>query len=498
MNTFAKLGVDESITKAIKRIGWTEPTPVQTAAVPVGLSGKDILVQAQTGTGKTGTYGSIILSRIGSGYNIPSALIITPTRELAIQVSEELSKMAFYSGHRCLAIYGGASIERQAFELKKGVDIVVGTPGRLKDLLNKKALRISKVNIAVLDEADRMLDMGFAKDLDFIISWLPKKRQNMMFSATMPDEVKSLALNKMRNPVELLVSKDEIVLDLIDQRYMVADKDMKKDALCTIFDRERKKTIVFMKMKHRCSQLGRKMKNTGYNVDILHGDIAQARRERVIRDFKEDRIDILIATDVAARGLDIDDVGLVINYDMTDPETYVHRIGRTGRAGKKGVAYTFVLDAEEERALHKIARVNNVEITKVEMELVHHEANRNLNPEVPKKNKPSKEEERGRKEREKREKEKKERRKGLPESFTTISIDIGTADDIAKRDIVDFIQISSGIKQTSIGTIDMKKSYTYVQIDSMFVDKVCKEISTYDFDGKPITAKILEQGKRRE
>ena len=498
MTTFAKLGVQESITKAIKRIGWAEPTPVQTEAIPVGLSGKDILVQAQTGTGKTGTYGSIILSRIGSGYNIPSALIITPTRELALQVSEEINKMAFYSGHKCLAIYGGVSLERQAAELKKGVDIVVGTPGRLKDLLNKKALRISKVSIAVLDEADRMLDMGFARDLDFIISWLPKKRQNMMFSATMPDEVKELALNKMRDPEELLVSKDEIVLDLIDQRYMIADKDMKKDALCTIFDKERKKTIVFMKMKHRCTQLGRKMKNTGYRVDMLHGDIAQARRERVIRDFKDDKIDILIATDVAARGLDIDDVGLVINYDMTDPETYVHRIGRTGRAGKRGIAYTFVLDANEEKSLRKIARVNNVEIVKTEMELVHHEANKNLHPEDAKKDrkkKLSKEEEQGRKEREKREKEKKEKKKGLPESFTTIVIDIGTASDIAKVDIVEFIQISSGIKHTSVGTIDMKKSYTYVQIDSAYVDRVCNSLSKYDFDGKPITAKKLEQNK---
>ena len=497
MNTFAKLGVQESITKAIKRIGWTEPTPVQTEAIPVGLSGKDILVQAQTGTGKTGTYGSIILSRIGSGYNIPSALIITPTRELALQVSEEISKMAFYSGHKCMAIYGGVSLERQAAELKKGVDIVVGTPGRLKDLLNKKALRISKVSIAVLDEADRMLDMGFARDLDFIISWLPKKRQNMMFSATMPDEVKELALNKMKDPEELLVSKDEIVLDLIEQRYMIADKDMKKDALCTIFDKERKKTIVFMKMKHRCTQLGRKMKNTGYRVDMLHGDIAQARRERVIKDFKEDKIDILIATDVAARGLDIDDVGLVINYDMTDPETYVHRIGRTGRAGKKGVAYTFVLDENEEKSLRRIARVNNVEIVKTEMELVHHEANKNLHPEDTRgqKKKLSKEEERGRKEREKREKEKKEKKKGHPDSFTDIVIDIGTASDIAKRDIVEFIQISAGIKHTSIGTIDMKKSYTYVQIDSAYVDRVCNALSKYDFDGKPITAKRFERRK---
>ena len=326
---------------------------------------------------------------------------------------------------------------------------------------------------------------------------MPAHREKEKNLQCRPDEVKELALNKMRDPEELLVSKDEIVLDLIEQRYMIADKDMKKDALCTIFDKERKKTIVFMKMKHRCTQLGRKMKNTGYRVDMLHGDIAQARRERVIKDFKEDKIDILIATDVAARGLDIDDVGLVINYDMTDPETYVHRIGRTGRAGKKGVAYTFVLDENEEKSLRRIARVNNVEIVKTEMELVHHEANKNLHPEDTRgqKKKLSKEEERGRKEREKREKEKKEKKKGHPDSFTDIVIDIGTASDIAKRDIVEFIQISAGIKHTSIGTIDMKKSYTYVQIDSAYVDRVCNALSKYDFDGKPITAKRFERRK---
>lgn len=487
MNSFSRLGIKDGVAKAMTDMGWDEPTPVQTDAVPVGLEGHDILVQAQTGTGKTGTYGSIILSRIGSGYNIPSALIITPTRELALQVSEELSKLSKYTGHRCLPIYGGVNIERQAAEVKKGVDIVVGTPGRVKDLLNKKALRISKVSICVLDEADRMLDMGFAKDLNYILSWLPKKRQNMMFSATMPDEVKKLAVNKMRDPKEILVSKDEIVLDLIDQRYMIADKDTKKDALCTIFDKERQKTIVFMKMKHRCTQLGRKMKNTGYSVDVIHGDIAQNRRERVVREFKEGSIDILIATDVAARGLDIDDVGLVINYDMTDPETYVHRIGRTGRAGKRGIAYTFVLDENEEKDLRRIARVNNVEIRKVEMELVHHEANRNANPEPAKKNVPVRD-----REKKPRNKGEEKKRKNVPESFDMISLNLGSDDDLVKRDICDFIQISSGVRNASIGRIDLKKDVTYVEIDSKLVDKVCRSLAEYDFDGKSIVVKRMD------
>ena len=499
ISKFTDIGIPDDVAKAMDDMGWEEPTPIQVQSVPLGLKGIDMFAQAQTGTGKTGAYGSIILGRIPSKQKVPTAIVLVPTRELANQVSDELEKLSKYSGHVCLPIYGGASIEGQIKKLQKGCDIVAGTPGRVRDMIARGVLNLSEIQMMVLDEADRMLDMGFAKDLDYILHWLPKKRQNMMFSATMPDEVKNLALNKMKDPEELLVSKDEIVLDLIDQRYMIADKDMKKDALCTIFDKERKKTIVFMKMKHRCTQLGRKMKNTGYNVDILHGDIAQARRERVIKDFKDDKIDILIATDVAARGLDIDDVGLVINYDMTDPETYVHRIGRTGRAGKKGIAYTFVLDADEERSLRKIARINNVEIMKTEMKLVHHEANRNLHPEDDKKGqkKPlSKEEERGRKEREKREKEKKEKKKGHPESFTTIVIDIGTASDVSKRDIVEFIQISAGIKHTSIGTIDMKKSYTYAQIDSAYVDRVCASLSKYDFEGKPITAKKLTQEKK--
>ena len=468
MNSFSKLGVQESVVKAIGRIGWDEPTPVQAAAIPVGLTGKDLLVQAQTGTGKTGTFGSIILSRIGSGYNTPSALIITPTRELAIQVSEELTKMAFYSGHRCMAIYGGVSIDRQASELKKGTDIVVGTPGRLKDLLEKKALRISKVAVAVLDEADRMLDMGFAKDLDYILHWLPKKRQNMMFSATMPDEVKNLALNKMKDPEELLVSKDEIVLDLIDQRYVIADKDMKKDALCTIFDKERKKTIVFMKMKHRCTQLGRKMKNTGYNVDILHGDIAQARRERVITDFKDDKIDILIATDVAARGIDIEDITCVINYDMPESvDTYIHRIGRTGRAGKEGTAISFVTSGEEHLVTEFQRRVDMV-IEKMAV------------PEDP---------------------DIKPRIKKVvdydqisdPFGMAKFKVNLGKGDGYNRVSLADFIIRNARVRDVAIGKIDMSEDSSIVEVHRDFANRMTMDLTKCKHKGKHITVKVIEE-----
>ena len=324
MTTFNQLGIDTDVIRAMKRMGWDSPTPVQEAAVPAGLEGKDILVQAQTGTGKTGTYGSIILSRVGSGYRTPSAIVIVPTRELAIQVTEELTKLSSITGHVCMAVYGGVNIDNQVKQLRAGEDIVVCTPGRAKDMLMKQALHVSKVSMVVLDEADRMLDMGFRKDLDFIMSKMPRKRQTMLFSATMPEDVRELALSKMSNPEEFLVSKDEVVLDLISQYYLETDRDSRKDVLCSIIDSCKGKVIVFCRTKRRASQLSRKMEKSGYMCGLLHGDVVQNKRERTIKAFKTGSVDVLIATDVAARGLDIDDVSFVVNYDVTDPETYVY------------------------------------------------------------------------------------------------------------------------------------------------------------------------------
>ena len=489
MTTFQELGVSEEVIRSMKKMGWTEPTPVQVAAIPVGLEGKDLFAQAQTGTGKTGTYGSIILGRVGSGYRTPSAVIIVPTRELALQVSEEMAKLSAYTGHVCMPVYGGVNIDNQAKQLRAGADIVICTPGRAKDMLVKQAFHVSKVSIVVLDEADRMLDMGFAKDLDFIMSKMPRKRQTMLFSATMPDEVKNLALSKMRDPEELLISKDEIVLDLTRQYYFETDRDTRKDALCTILDKERRKTIVFCQTKRRATQLSRKMTNSGYRVGLLHGDVPQNKREKTIRSFKDGGTNVLIATDVAARGLDIDDVGFVVNYDMTDPETYIHRIGRTGRAGTTGTAITFVLPGEL-RDMQRIERITGKPVERIEIDVVRKEPVEGA-VNAQKSNDASKPKSDTKKKFEPREKPVKAKEK--KRNFSKISVDIGTDDGIDKQDLCGFIKQSSGVEGVKVGRILMGTKMTYVEIDPAEADKVCRCMSEYDLDGKPIHAKRCEQ-----
>ncbi len=349
MTSFADLQISQEIIRAMNDMGWEEPTPVQIAAIPTGLRGEDMFAQAQTGTGKTGTYGTIILHRIRPGMRAPSALVLVPTRELANQVHEELSKLSRFTGHTCVPIYGGVGIGPQADKLRRGIDIVVVTPGRAKDLMNRNDLDLSKVSIVVMDEADRMLDMGFAKDLNYILSKVPKKRQTLLFSATMSPDIKQLALRQMSGPQEILVSRDEPVLDLTKQYYIVADREAKRDTLCTILDASRPKAIVFCHTKRRVDQLTKKLLAYDYTAGAIHGDIAQNKRERVIRSFKDGSIKVLVATDVAARGLDIDAVDCVVNFDAPDePDTYVHRIGRTGRAGKEGMAVSIFLPEERQ------------------------------------------------------------------------------------------------------------------------------------------------------
>jgi len=352
-------------------MGWEEPTPVQIAAIPVGLKGGDMFAQAQTGTGKTGTYGTIILERIKPGMRSASALVLVPTRELANQVYEELTKLSRFTGHSCVPIYGGVGVGPQVEKLRRGTDIVVATPGRAKDLLSRNDLDLSKISVVVLDEADRMLDMGFARDLNHILSKVPRKRQSLLFSATMSPEIKQLAMRQMTNPQEILVSKDEPVLDLTKQYYIVVERDVKHDALCTILDKDSPKAIVFCHTKHKADRLAKKLVRYGYLAGALHGDVPQNKRERVIKSFKDGSIKVLVATDVAARGLDIEGVDCVINFDApSDPNTYVHRIGRTGRAGMEGTAVSIFLP-EERNWIREIEHRTGKPIDEMEIEIRH-------------------------------------------------------------------------------------------------------------------------------
>lgn len=353
---FEDLGISEDVLRAVRSIGWTEPTPVQSAAIPVGLEGGDLLAQAQTGTGKTGTYGSIILSKTEPGGNDPSALVLVPTRELAMQVTDQLVALSKFSGHRCMAVFGGVNIENQVKQLKKGTDVIVATPGRLKDLIERKEVSLSSVSKVVLDEADRMLDMGFLPSVNMILSKVPKDRQTMMFSATMSDDVKKMAVKHMINHKELLISKDEPTLDLTAQYYIMTVRESKREELTNLIRDGYPKMIVFCRTKRKVDYVAGKLKRDNFSVGRIHGDIAQNRRVKTLRGFIDGDIEVLIASDVAARGLDIEDVDVVVNYDMPpDVETYIHRIGRTGRAGKHGKAVTFVTkdDLEMLKAIEK-------------------------------------------------------------------------------------------------------------------------------------------------
>ena len=362
---FEDLGISKDVLKAVRSVGWSEPTPVQAAAIPVGREGADLLAQAQTGTGKTGTFGSIILSRTKSGSSDPTSLVLVPTRELASQVSEEMERLSEYSGHVCIPIYGGVNIETQAKQLKKGADAVIATPGRLKDLIERKMIKLDSVEIIVLDEADRMLDMGFAPSVNMILSRITKDRQTMMFSATMPEEVMKMAVKHMYDHKEILVSKDEPTLDLTEQFFVMTNRESKRDELMHLIEDGYPKMMVFCRTKRKVDYLTRKLKRDEYDVEGIHGDIGQNKRERVIKDFAGGKLQVLIASDVASRGLDIEGVDVVVNYDIpVDPETYIHSIGRTGRAGKTGKAITFVT-ADDIKGLNTIERTIAKKITEL-------------------------------------------------------------------------------------------------------------------------------------
>ena len=348
ISNFTDLGISEDIARAMDDIGWEEPTPIQKEAIPLGLEGCDMFGQAQTGTGKTGAFGSIILQRTKPKQKLPSAIILVPTRELANQVADQITDISKYTGHESVPIYGGASIEGQIKKLERGADIIAGTPGRVKDMINRGILNLGKIEIMVLDEADRMLDMGFIEDIEYILSAMPRNRQTMLFSATMSEDVKRLASDYMIKPKEISVSEDEVVLDLTKQFYISVGRRNKSWALTRILDIDKPKAIIFCQTKKMVDVLDERLTNLDYKIKAIHGDMPQPKREKVLKDFREDKVELLIATDVAARGLDIDDISYVINYDMPDDvETYIHRIGRTGRAGKEGVAISFVTSEEE-------------------------------------------------------------------------------------------------------------------------------------------------------
>ena len=361
--TFEDFGLSAEVRKAILSMGFEEPTPIQKKTIPVLMAGKDVIGQAQTGTGKTAAFGIPIVEKIDRLSRVVQAIILAPTRELAVQAAEEMNKLGSFKRLHALPVYGGTSIERQIKALQKGVHIVVGTPGRVLDHIERKTLSLKGVRVVVLDEADEMLDMGFIDDITRILKETPLTRQTMLFSATMPNEILNIAKRYMRSPEKIHIAGSTLTAPNINQIFYEVRNDEKVEALSRLVDScDEGRFLVFCHTKKEADAVASNLKVRGYEADAMHGDFSQSQREAVLRKFRDARIDVLVATDVAARGLDISDISHVVNYSIPqNPESYVHRVGRTGRAGKGGVAITFVTPREDKQ-LRLIKAVSKADI----------------------------------------------------------------------------------------------------------------------------------------
>lgn len=346
---FDELQLDEKILKAVADMGFEEASPIQSQAIPVQLEGRDIIGQAQTGTGKTAAFGIPLLQKVNPKVKKLQAVALCPTRELAIQVSEEVRRLAKYMhGVKVLPIYGGQDIVRQIRALKDGTQVIIGTPGRVMDHMRRKTVKFDHVHTVIMDEADEMLNMGFLEDMETILSQLPEERQTIMFSATMPAAIMEIARKFQQEPVIVKVVKKELTVPKVTQYYYEVKPKTKVEVMCRLLDMYAPKlSVAFCNTKKQVDELVQALQGRGYFAEGLHGDLKQIQRDRVMNSFRKGKTEILVATDVAARGIDVDDVEAVFNYDLPqDDEYYVHRIGRTGRAGREGIAFNFVVGRE--------------------------------------------------------------------------------------------------------------------------------------------------------
>ncbi|HML66454.1 MAG TPA: DEAD/DEAH box helicase [Dysgonomonas sp.] len=369
--TFKELNIIEPILKALEEKGYTTPTPIQEKAIIPALTNRDVLGLAQTGTGKTAAFSlpiiqQLYLNKVSGKKREIRALILTPTRELAIQINDSLNDYTQYTGIRHCVIYGGVKQKAQTDELKTGIDILVATPGRLLDLINQGFINLDSIRHFVLDEADRMLDMGFIHDIKRLLPKLPKEKQTLFFSATMPSTIASLSRSILRDPLKVEVTPASSVIDTIKQYLYFVEKQEKKDLLINLLKKDKKQSVlVFSRTKHGADKIARLLCKAGIGSEAIHGNKSQNARQRALNNFKSQKTRVLIATDIAARGIDVDQLELVINYDLPDvPETYVHRIGRTGRAGNSGTALTFC-SAEENAMLNDIQKLTGKKLNQL-------------------------------------------------------------------------------------------------------------------------------------
>lgn len=525
---FEDLQINENIKKAVAEMGFEEPSPIQAKSIPVILEGRDVIGQAQTGTGKTAAFSIPILEMVDSSDKSLQAIVLCPTRELAIQVSQEIRKLAKYMhGIKALPIYGGQPIERQIKALKGGVQIIIGTPGRTIDHIKRRTLKTENVKMVVLDEADEMLDMGFREDIETILENVPDERQTTFFSATMPKAILELTKKYQNNPEHIKVVRKELTVENIKQYYIETRSSNKIEVLSRLIDVYNPKlSVVFCNTKKGADELVGELQGRGYFADALHGDLKQVQRDIVMDKFRNGTIDILVATDVAARGIDVDDVECVFNFDLPqDEEYYVHRIGRTGRAGREGISFSFVYGRDIRKMKdierytksklikHPIPTVGDVEEKKVgaffgEVKRVVEEGK--LSKQIQWIENFCEEEETeysvidiaaallklamGEEEKEEiiEEKPKKSRKigktdeTGAREGMVRLFINVGRKQRVQAKDILGAISGEAGISGKTIGTIDVYDKFTFVEVPKKKAKLVIEKMKNKKIKGNKL------------
>jgi ATP-dependent RNA helicase DeaD len=468
-DTFDALGLGERMSEACKRHGYETPTDIQQKTIPLVLGTQDVIGQAKTGTGKTAAFALPIIQMMTGVDASPAAIVLTPTRELAVQVAGEIERLGkAEEDFRVLAVYGGASIRPQMDRLAKGVTVVVGTPGRVMDLMRRGDLVLEGVHIAVLDEADRMLDMGFIGDIEWILEKTPKKRQTLLFSATMPDEIRALANRYMRDPVYIRVSSDEdMTVESTEQIYLRVGRRNKIWALSNILDEDEPElTLVFCNTIVAVEMVTRRLHEVGFSVDELHGDLRQTKRERVLDKFRESKVRILVASDVAARGLDIENTSLVVNYDIPeDPESYVHRIGRTSRMGRKGKAVTFVTSNE----LHLLEAIERWANTKIDLQQLPRSSKRDRVRYITDYDELS-------------------NRYGM----VSFNLDVGSDDGAKVLDILELVRRATRLPENLIGHIEVEPKHSIVEIDKGSAGRAMGDLMRTRWQGRKVWVDIVE------
>lgn len=520
--TFNELNINSDVLRAINDMGFEEPSQIQAESIPVSMEGFDIIGQAQTGTGKTVAFGVPIISNLDESRGNIQALVITPTRELAIQVNDELARVAKYHNVSLLPVYGGQPIDRQIRTLRKGVDLVVGTPGRLIDHINRNTIDLSKVKFLVVDEADEMLDMGFIDDIESILKHIGPNRQTMLFSATMPDAIRKLAKRYMKPDTKhISIVKNSMTVAKISQYYFEIKQQNRFESLCRILDVDEPETaIIFCKTKRGVDELVESMRTRGYAVEGMHGDLNQNQRINTLKKFKEGNLDFLVATDVAARGIDVENVTHVINYDLPqDSDSYVHRIGRTGRANKEGIAYSLVTPREY-ITLKQIEKTTRSKIKRKEipsLDDIFEAKNRDILKSI------------------KEIIEKGGHKKFIPiaaqldEEYSLVDVaaalmkkfydkeinfdytenklgssenvrlflTIGKMDKVDSKKLIDFIKDGIEIDKNDIGRISILDKFSFLEVPARYGEMITKKLSGQRLNGRKVNIEIANEKQRR-